>query len=147
VVLDRIGDMTWMQVAIKPAKPFAFGMVEGVPIFGLAGNPVSSMIGFEVFARPALRQMMGVPTGQLGRPRVPGLAEVELRRSPDGKTHFVRVTAVVGPDGRLRARPAVGQGSHQLAAMAASNALAVLPDGEGVGAGGGVELLLLGTVR
>ena len=133
-----------MQVAIKPAKPFAFGLVAGVPVFGLAGNPVSSMIGFEVFARPALRQMMGVPAARLDRPRVPGVAGEDLRRTPDGKTHFVRVVADVGADGRYRARSAGGQGSHQLAAMAASNALAVLPDGDGVGAGEGVDLLLLG---
>ena len=61
VVLDRIGDMRWMQIAIRPAKPFAFGLVgsKRTPVFGLPGNPVSSLVSFELFARPALRQMMG----------------------------------------------------------------------------------------
>ena len=64
-VLSRIADMRWMQIAIKPAKPFAFGLLDAgdrrTPVFGLPGNPVSSMVSFELFARPALRQMMGHP--------------------------------------------------------------------------------------
>ncbi|MEZ5166935.1 MAG: molybdopterin-binding protein [Acidimicrobiales bacterium] len=60
VVLDRIGEMRWMQIAIKPAKPFAFGRVGATPVFGLPGNPVSSMVSFELLARPALRAMAGV---------------------------------------------------------------------------------------
>ena len=61
VVLDRIGDMRWMQMAIRPAKPLAFGTVRRrrhgrVPVFGLPGNPVSSMVSFELFARPGLRR-------------------------------------------------------------------------------------------
>ena len=63
VVLDRIGDMQWMQIAIKPAKPFAFGVLRGASapcrVFGLPGNPVSSLVSFELLARPALRKMMG----------------------------------------------------------------------------------------
>ena len=52
VVLDRLGDMRWMQIAIKPAKPFAFGLVGDTPVFGLPGNPVSSLVSFELLARP-----------------------------------------------------------------------------------------------
>ena len=54
VVLDEIGDMRWMQIAIKPAKPFAFGLIGTTPVFGLPGNPVSSMVSFELFARAAI---------------------------------------------------------------------------------------------
>ena len=57
-VLGRIADMTWMQIAIKPAKPFSFGIIEGVPIFGLPGNPVSSIVSFEMLARPALLPLL-----------------------------------------------------------------------------------------
>ena len=53
VVLNKMGDMRWMQIAIKPAKPFAFGVVQGVPIFGLPGNPVSSMVSYLLLAKPA----------------------------------------------------------------------------------------------
>ena len=60
-VLTRIADMRWMQIAIKPAKPLAFGTVGETPIFGLPGNPVSSMVSYELFARPGLRSMMGFP--------------------------------------------------------------------------------------
>jgi len=141
-VLDEIGDMSWMQVAIKPAKPLAFGLVDGVPVFGLPGNPVSSMVSFELFARPGLRKMMGHPADTWHRRPVTGRAAEPLRRRPDGKTHFARVR-VAYADGCYEARSAGGQGSHQLSAMAAADALAVLADGEGLAAGDAVLLLLL----
>ncbi|MCB9372244.1 MAG: molybdopterin molybdotransferase MoeA [Microthrixaceae bacterium] len=143
VVLDRLGDMRWMQVAIRPAKPLAFGTIDGTPVFGLPGNPVSSLVSFELFARPGLRRMLGHAV--LDRPRLLGVTERDLRRRPDGKVHFVRVTARY-EDGGFRVRPTGGQGSHQLAATAAANALVVLPDGDGVAAGDAVEVLPLGDV-
>src|SRR5690606_11088342 len=58
VVLHRLADMAWMQIAILPAKPFAFGVLgDGTPVFGLLGNPVSSAVSYEELARPALRRM------------------------------------------------------------------------------------------
>ncbi|MCY3631920.1 MAG: molybdopterin molybdotransferase MoeA [bacterium] len=141
-VLDEIGDMSWMQVAIKPAKPLAFGVVEGIPVFGLPGNPVSSMVSFELFARPGLRKMMGHPAETWHRPPVIGRVAERLRRRPDGKTHFARVR-VEYADGEFLARSAGGQGSHQLSAMAAADALAMLPDGEGLAVGDAVSLLIL----
>jgi len=144
VILDRIGDMRWMQIAIKPAKPFAFGLVDDVPVFGFPGNPVSSMVSFELLGRPALRQAMG--HADLDRPLVQAVADDGLGRRSDAKIHFARVVARHGADGRVHVRSAGGQGSHQLGAMAAANALAVLPDGDGVPAGGEVGVLLLGDV-
>ena len=139
-VLERIGDMRWMQVAIKPAKPLAFGTVGDVPVFGLPGNPVSSMVSFELFARPGLRSMMGHP--QPIRPTVVAFAAEDLLRRTDGKTHFMRVLATpLG--GRTEVRSAGGQGSHMLWAMAKSNALAVIGDGDGVRAGDKLDVLLL----
>src|SRR4051812_13075138 len=145
VVLDRLsgGTMRWMQVAIKPAKPLAFGTVDGKPIFGLPGNPVSSMVSFELFARPGLRQMMGYTDGALDRPRALAVADEDLRRRPDGKITFMRVAASLGGDGRFHVRSSGGQASNLLRAMALANALAVLPDGDGVAAGGDVEGVLL----
>ena len=139
VVLDRIGDMRWMQIAIKPAKPLAFGLVGEVPVFGLPGNPVSSMVSFELFARPALRRMGGHPSPD--RPRRRAVVEGALRRHPDGKVHFARVRLTVGDDGELRARSAGGQGSHQLSAMAGADGLAVLPDGPGAVDGDTIEVI------
>lgn len=139
VVLDRIGDMRWMQVAIKPAKPLAFGLIGQVPVFGLPGNPVSSMVSFELFARPALRIMGGHPAPE--RPRRRAVVEGSLKRHADGKVHFARVRLAVGEDGVLRARSAGGQGSHQLTAMAGADGLAVLPDGLGAADGDTVEVI------
>ena len=140
-VLTEIGDMEWMQVAIKPAKPLAFGTVAGTPIFGLPGNPVSSMVSFELFARPGIRKMMGhaepIPTP------VRGVASADMLRGPDGKTHFARVHARSNAAGLYEATFSGGQGSHQLSAMAAANALAIVPDGNGIKAGEPVDLLLL----
>jgi molybdopterin molybdotransferase len=141
VVLDRIGDMRWMQIAIRPAKPFAFGTVGSTPVFGLPGNPVSSMVSFELLARPALRSMMGHPS--VHRPTVIAVADQDFDRRPDGKVHFDRVVATHGGDGRVHVRSAGGQGSHQLAGMAAANALAVVADGTGVSVGDDVQVILL----
>lgn len=142
-VLVELGasDDAWMQVAIKPAKPLAFAVVGDKPVFGLPGNPASSMVSFELFARPALRQMMGHPEPR--RPRILALADEPLRRSPDGKLHLVRVAAAFGDDGRLHVRSSGGQGSHLLRSMALANALAFVPDGDGVEAGGVVKVALL----
>ena len=140
MVLDEMGEMAWMQVAIRPAKPLAFGLVEGVPVFGLPGNTVSCMVSFELFARPALWKMMG--RSDLDGQRVTAVASEPLRRRADGKVHFARVLWRYC-EGRYEVRSAGGQGSHQLSAMAAANGLAVLPDGEGVDAGEQVELICL----
>ena len=149
-LLGRIAQMTWMQIAIKPAKPFAFGMLDAphgseahrqVPIFGLPGNPVSSLVSFELLARPALRKMMGHAPVQ--RPSLLAVADVNFLRKADGKIHFQRVVAKSHNDGRIHVAPVSQQGSHQLAASALANAVAVLPNGEGVAAGGEVRVLLL----
>lgn len=141
-VLNELGDMNWMQVAIKPAKPLAFGKMGDTPVFGLPGNPVSSMVSFELFARPALAYMMG--HGYTERPRFRATAQAPLRRSPDGKVHFQRVVAAIDADGGWTVRSAGGQGSHQLTAMASANALAVLPDGDGCDLGDEVTIMYLG---
>jgi molybdenum cofactor synthesis domain-containing protein len=141
VVLDRIGEMRWLQIAIKPAKPLAAGVVDGVPVIGLPGNPVSSMVSYELFARPLLRRMAGCTT--IDRPSVWATTEDGFRRSADGKLHLNRVVASADDRGRWTVRSAGGQGSHQLTAMAAANALALVPDGTGVEPGGEVRTLLL----
>jgi len=148
IVLSRIAEMHWMQMAIKPAKPFAFGKLKTsdsrvVPIFGLPGNPVSSMISFELLARPALRKMMG-HTVDLRRPTVRAIVDAPMKRKQDGKVHFMRVFGRFGEDGRLHVRDTGPQGSHQLAATAQANGLAFVPDGQGLAAGAEVEVMLLG---
>lgn len=146
VVLDRIGEMRWMQIAIRPAKPFAFGVVgeRSTPVFGLPGNPVSSMVSFELLARPALRRLAGHI--DLLRPEVPAVAAEPFSRRPDGKVHYVRVRAERDAGGVLQVRSAGGQGSHHLTAMARAHALLPLPDGDGVATGDPVRVLLLDGV-
>jgi molybdenum cofactor synthesis domain-containing protein len=141
-ILNELGDVNWMQVAIKPAKPLAFGLLSGTPVFGLPGNPVSSMVSFELFARPALLAMMGRP--DVERPHLTAIADEGLSRWPDGKTHFVRVVVSQASDGAWYARSAGGQGSHQLKAMAVANGLAIVGDGDGIPPGGTVSVIHLG---
>lgn len=145
-VLGKIADMTWMQMAIKPAKPFAFGTLtrnDGtrVPIFGLPGNPVSSLVSFELMARPALRRMMG--HDRLTRTSIAAIADADFRRQPDGKVHFARVNGAFADDGRFHIVPVGAQGSHQLAATASADAMAVIPDGEGITRNDEVAVLML----
>ncbi len=140
-VLGRIADMNWMQIAIKPAKPFAFGTLDGTPIFGLPGNPVSSIVSFEMLARPALRRMMG--HRRLARQSIVAITDDGLARRPDGKVHLMRVHAGFQDDGRCHVRSARAQGSHQLAATAIANAIAVVPDGAGLAPGSEVAVVLL----
>ena len=145
VVLQRqsSGTMRWMQVAIRPAKPFAFGLLDGsgIPIFGLPGNPVSAMVSFELFVRPAGLQMAGHTA--LHRPVVAAIAQGDFRRRPDGKTHFLRSVATVDECGTWHIRPLAGLESHQLTAMAEANALAVIPDGDGAATGERIDVLLI----
>lgn len=144
-VLNDLAAMAWMQIAIRPAKPFAFGTIGDVPIFGLPGNPVSSMVSYELLARPGLRRMAGYPDGALHRQVVPAIAaDASLRRRPDERTNYTRVIADIGPDGRYHVRSAGGQGSNLLWPMAVADALAVVPPGPGPEAGGETGVLLLG---
>jgi len=141
VVLDEIGDMRWMQIAIKPAKPFAFGLIGTTPVFGLPGNPVSSMVSFELFARAAIGFMAGHNDTDL--PLLRAISEDTLGHGPDGKTHFLRVEGRIDDTGRWHVRRAGGQGSHQLTAMARADALALAPDGVEIEPGDEVRILPL----
>ena len=148
-VLGRVARMRWMQIAIKPAKPFAFGLLarpdgREIPVFGLPGNPVSSLVSFELLARPALRQMAG--HRRIDRPAVEAVADEGLPRRPDGKVHYVRVFADFGADGRVHVASVGAQGSHQLAATSMANAIAEVADGDGVPPGGTVRTILLSVV-
>jgi molybdenum cofactor synthesis domain-containing protein len=133
----------WMQVAVKPAKPFAFAVHTDPSslLFGLPGNPVSALVSYELFVRPALRLMAGHRV--LERPRLRAVAEERLARRPDGKLHLLRVAGGTDERGSLRVRPSGGQDSHMLLAMAQANGLALVPDGDGIAAGEDVEVMLL----
>jgi hypothetical protein len=96
--------MRWMQVAVKPAKPFAFGTLASTrtPAFGLPGNPVSALVSYELFIRSALRAMAGYQV--LDRACLTAITEADLSRRRDGKLHLLRVLVHEGADGTLRVR-------------------------------------------
>jgi molybdenum cofactor synthesis domain-containing protein len=106
----------WSQVAIKPAKPLAFGTLGAVPVFGLPGNPVSSRVSFELFARPALKRLAG--RSDVEQPIVRATARTAFSRRPDGKLHLDRVRLVL-EDGRYVCERAGFQASNVLSGMAA----------------------------
>jgi molybdopterin molybdotransferase len=126
-VLRQLGGIEFWQVAMQPAKPFAFGLIDGTPLFGLPGNPVSAFVGYEQLVRPALLARMGAR--RLFRPRGRARLVEAVSTSPE-KTVFMRMTVVDGPGGP-QARPSGGQGSNVLSAMAAADALGVVPVGVG----------------
>lgn len=134
-VLTELGGVELWKVAMQPAKPFAFGAIGSTPLFGLPGNPVSVMVAFEQFARPALLKMMG--SRFLFRPRLPGVMTHRVETDPE-KTVFLRVT--VDQPGFV-ATTAGEQSSNVLSAAANADAFAVVPAGVGVvEAGGAVPL-------
>ena len=127
VLADR-GNVDFWQVAMQPAKPFAFGSIRGVPLFGLPGNPVSVMVAFEQFARPALLKMQGAT--RLLRPRVT-IPLGETVTTDPAKEVFLRVV-IEERDGGQVAKSAGGQSSNVISALATADGLAVIPVGVGV---------------
>ena len=136
-VLGETGSVQFWRVAMQPAKPFAFGSIDGVPLFGLPGNPVSTFVAFEQFVRPALLHMMGAT--RLLRPRIEGIMGEDVTTAPE-KEVFLRVM-LADDGGRFIALRSGGQGSNILSALAAADAFAVVPVGVGsVSAGEPVTL-------
>jgi molybdopterin molybdotransferase len=122
--LEALGVSTvFWRVAMKPGKPLYFGRRGACLVFGLPGNPTSSLVCFELFVRPALRRMMGHSEPRWAR--VPGICAVEMKK-PAGLTHFVRVVAE-WREGSLHARPLGSQTSGALRSAAAATHLLVFP--------------------
>ncbi|HEY0638742.1 MAG TPA: gephyrin-like molybdotransferase Glp [Pseudonocardiaceae bacterium] len=113
--------VTFVKVAMNPGMPQGAGVYRGVPVVTLPGNPVSALVSFEVFVRPALRAAAGHSATH--RPRVPAVLTADAT-SPAGKRQFRR--AHLAPDGTVAL--VGGPGSHLLASFAAADALAVLPE-------------------
>lgn len=143
-VLNRLapGRVQWMEVRIKPGKPFGFAVLadSGVPVLCLPGNPVSALVVFELLVRPALGCLAGKP-GRVRRSET-AVADEDFARGTDGKLHAIRVVAEVDTVGALHVRSAGGQDSHQLRALATANALALLDDGASVAAGDAVRVVV-----
>ena len=128
-VLTEMGEIHFWSVRMRPAKPLAFGHITAadgrlMPLLGLPGNPVSAMVAFEMFARPAIRRMMGLR--RLERPRVEGILTGPIHNY-DGRRVYARVE-VTRKDGVYYADPAGPQGSNILTSMSRANGLAVCPE-------------------
>jgi molybdopterin molybdotransferase len=128
LVLQGDAHVDFWQVAIQPAKPFAFGRIGSALFFGLPGNPVSVLVSFEQFARPALLKMQGAR--HIFRPRLVARAGETLDTDPE-KTVFVRVRVERLADGEPTVVKAGGQASNVLSATAAADGFAVVPRGIG----------------
>jgi molybdopterin molybdotransferase len=139
-VLATEGEMTFWRVRMKPGKPLAFGRISGVPLLGLPGNPVSAMVSFEMFARPAILKMQGI--AEWRRPVIEATLVNGIRRKDD-RRHYVRVR-VEEHEGQYRAYLTGDQGSGILSSMVEANGLAVIPeDWPSVAGGTRVQVMML----
>ena len=128
-VLTQRGDINFWSVRMRPAKPLAFGHLQSqngktVPLLGLPGNPVSAMVAFEMFARPAIRAMLG--RSRLPRPMVEGVLTGPIHNG-DGRRVYARVE-VSWRNGTYYAIPTGPQGSNILTSMSRANGLAICPE-------------------
>jgi molybdopterin molybdotransferase len=142
--LDRAGvQLALWKVAMKPGKPFSFGMRGDKPVFGLPGNPVSTIVAFELFLRPALLAMQGA--GAIDRPRAPVALPAGYTK-PAGRAHYPRAH-VVRDGGGLVAHPHAKQGSAMLSSLVGCNALVeIAADATAVAPGASVPAILLEPV-
>ena len=124
-LLAELGTVHFGRIAFKPGKPTTFATVRGKLAFGLPGYPVSSLVSFEVFVRPALRKLGGHST--IFRPKVEVEVEHEVR--PDQVGLEYQRAVVRWEDGRLVARTTGGQGSSRLLSMRGANALLEIAPG------------------
>ena len=123
-VLDELGEVTLWRINLRPGKPLAFGQVQGVPFFGLPGNPVSAQVTFDVLVRPALNKLAGRPD------RVP-LAEAVLAEDvpADGRLTYFRVSLRRDAQGDLIASTTGTQSSGAMLSMVVADGLLIVPAG------------------
>ena len=144
-VLEQRGDMNFWSVRMRPAKPLAFGLLRRpdgspLPLLGLPGNPVSALLAFEMFGRPAIRRMLGREL--LARPTVEGVLTGPIFNS-DGRRVYARVE-VERRNGAWYATPTGPQGSNILTSLSRANGLAVCPaDLSRKDAGQAVKIIML----
>ena len=149
-VLDKLGEMRFWKTAIKPGMPLAFGHIGGKPVFGLPGNPVSCMVCFDIYIRPAIRRMMGDESKRTEAVR--GMVTDDIRHKP-GRREFIRAVTTyslpsqgrVGErsDGGYTAKPIPKHGSGMLSSMVEANSYIVVREDSGdLSAGDEVEIVL-----
>jgi molybdopterin molybdotransferase len=143
-VIEQMGELKMTLVNMRPGKAQAFGLVEGVAVLGLSGNPAAAYCGFEMFVRPALRKMQGFST--FARPTLRA-ALASDRKKKDARCLLLRASLEEGPDERLRVVPAKNQNSGLFSTLQRGTCLALLPAGVPEGgrvlAGTQVDCILL----
>jgi gephyrin len=142
-LLSELAQVHFRRVFMKPGKPFNFATSGDTLIFSLPGNPVSALVGFEVFIRPALRRMLGAM--EIDRPRT----RVRLDHSvqPTDRIEFQRGIVRVDSEGQLNVSTTGPQASSRLASLVGANALIAVPPGaESLLAGSRVEAILVGPL-
>ena len=127
-ILDELGKTGFWKLAIKPGKPFAFGLLPNSYFFGLPGNPVSATVTFQQLAAPALRHMMNLP--QPVRTELNLKTQVSLKKRP-GRRDFQRGILVTNDQGDLEVTSTGSQGSGILSSMSMSDCYMVLPEDSG----------------
>jgi molybdopterin molybdotransferase len=142
-LLEERGAVDFWQVALRPGKPLMFASVGGVPLIGLPGNPVSTLVGFELFVRPTILKLQG--RTDLERPRLTAITEESLQNPPHLEQYFRGIARRDG--GRIVVRLTGDQGSHVLRSMANANCLIVIPQRTSeVAAGTPVEIIPLAPI-
>ncbi len=139
-VLAKLGKVNFWRVAMKPGKPQAYGIADGKPIFGLPGNPVSSLVVFELFVRPALLKMAG--HSNPFRPAFKAKLE-EAVANKDKRTNFMRAI-ITQREGEYYAKTTGPQGSGILYSLVLANGFIVIPPGVSLKSGDEVEAQFLG---
>lgn len=123
-VLTQQGHMDFWRINMRPGKPVAFGRIGTTPLLGLPGNPVSSAVTFELFARPLIRKLQG--HSQLRKPQVE-VTVIDGVSERSGRRHYVRAH-VTWQDGHFVARTTGNQGSHIMTSLRNANALLIVPE-------------------
>jgi molybdopterin molybdotransferase len=133
-VLEELGELTFCKVKMRPGNPQTLGTIGGVPFFGLPGNPTSTYVGFEVFARPALRMMQGFSA--IARHVTVARLSHDVKKKQD-RRYYLRGRCEVAADGEgYEASLSGSQSSALLTAAHLGNCFVVLPEGDGVFAAG-----------
>jgi molybdopterin molybdotransferase len=123
-VLDELGEVKLWRINLRPGKPLAFGQLQGIPFFGLPGNPVSAQVTFDVIVRPALLKMGG-------RPNYTPIDRAVLAEDipADGRLTYFRVKLYRNEDGELVATTTGTQSSGAMLSMVLADALLIVPEG------------------
>jgi molybdopterin molybdotransferase len=139
-ILDEMGGVDFWRVNVRPGKPLAFGRLGATPLLGLPGNPASSAVTFELFARPFIRALLGA--AQVARPQITVRLAVDIPRGD--RRHYVRARLRY-EDGGVLAVPTGDQGSHRIASLLGADALVIIAEGADIAQAGTLAPALLLT--